>query len=129
MKHLFIGGVADGQWLEADDREEIRIPKPGKLGAYLEDQEDTWMSHDTYRRQIWRDGANEYTTLYVLKGFGCPRAALIENYRPGVVLNGLLRRDTMTNEEHRAINDYLSRGGRVDKAIAIGPNISQEEAG
>ena len=57
MKCLFLGGCADGEWLDVDPRRpELQVPQKHNWN----DPPHAFLTHHSYRRETFVDGKNEY---------------------------------------------------------------------
>lgn len=118
-KTLFIGGVADGQWIATNGQRVYHVSRPVPIGI-LDEYPPSCVNREERMFPVDR---------YKLCGFGphvayCldapdfdPMAQLLLNYRPGVALD--LRKYDVTEESRSEFNDYLCRGGRAHKARVL----------
>lgn len=122
-KTLFIGGVADGQWIETNGQPIYHVPRPARIGV-LDEYPPNCVNHEERMFPVDR---------YKLCGFGphfayCldaqdvdPMAQLLLSYRPGVALD--LRRYDVVEEQRGEFNNYLRCGGRAHKAQVLLPPV------
>jgi hypothetical protein len=91
MSALFIGGSRDGEQLEVEDRETIRVPVPDKAivtGFRIDSSKSarhfSAFKTETYRRERLRAGRAEWT-LYILRELSIEAGLemLLAGYRSG----------------------------------------------
>lgn len=79
MRHLFIGGYADGQWIETYEHDHWTIPEPTILSCIfksnLDAGEDVSFPTQQYRRESFRVNS---TTHYIYVGIHMTTEEAIE---------------------------------------------------
>ena len=118
-KHLFIGGIADGQWIEVAHYQPVRcVPKPIPFSPVQSGEvvPEVRMHCDVYHRRRYRDGDGNDTDIFVLEGQR-PMRALVENYRPGPVVSGTVH--TWSVELNKEQMLPLLRAGRQGQTVQV----------
>lgn len=77
MKHLFVGGGADGTWRDViDGREYIQVPKPIDIAAEMGVWTGPGPRHsmeyevETYKRHTWTGHGGVTWYIYAIQGLG-----------------------------------------------------------
>lgn len=92
MKVLFIGGDADGEWLDINHPETYPVYNVARKGPLpfipftgeRINTENLNELHQVYIREIFRSYQGDDIIVYVLEGLGNPMLALINGYRKPV---------------------------------------------
>lgn len=92
MKHIFIGGCLDGQWIEVSPEENCKKVMKRPLPDFFTveaSEEAKVFEEETYFRMLVHHDDKGRLEVFTLNGEQFSLRMLLENYRPGVMVSGV----------------------------------------
>lgn len=114
MKHLFVGGCADGKWIETSGQRYIRVPKHVKL-ASISGPFEPLLEVETYEAERWRSVNGDEVVIFKPSGSENTLEKLVHGYHPGeamtIVLSDRSAYHDLSVKDYQRFQKYLYDGG------------------
>lgn len=127
MKCLFVGGSADGQWIEVpDDQRYWYVAAPHDIPPAPEFAETLHPPPQQYQAQPWQSAGHERVWIFVLAGVTNALERLLVGYRPGEAIQADLDSDSygvtgVSEKDKRRRLEHYCRTGRTAVTIILPP--------